>query len=178
MGVRSGKAHPLPHAIEHILGDAISRQPEGVGLSFGGMARQTGLEPTAFWLTDDLFESSPLSHPEKAAERPFLALLIPTTRAKVVARSEHSCQLPFGRAKSPSAWSRSPSSSTLPPAANPSASTSFTSAIIRASNRCSTVRPRTDLFPAPSSKASSMSATATSSLGMTNWNRWRRQALG
>ncbi len=67
-----------------------------------GLAPQTGLEPTAFWLTADLFESSPLSHPEKAAERRFLALLIPTTRAKVVARSKHPCQLPFGRAKSPS----------------------------------------------------------------------------
>ena len=68
-----------------------------------GLAPQTGLEPTAFWLTDDLFESSPLSHPEKTAERPFLALLIPNTRAKVVPRSQHSCLPPFGRVKSPSA---------------------------------------------------------------------------
>ena len=63
---------------------------------------------------------------------------------------KHSCLLPFGKVISPLVWFRFQSSSTPPPALSPSAFTSFMRAIMHASSRSSTARPRTAPSPAPS----------------------------
>lgn len=72
------------------------------------------------------------------------SLACPRDQSECVSRGEqHTCLPAFGEVTSPSRWSRFQSGCRLQHAANPSASTSSTSAIIRASGGSCIVRLRT-----------------------------------